>query len=114
MAEVRSLQSHNRTKSTATCVRRSDDPSTVNNVRCRKDEDGPAFGKTIRDSAPFQDSFFQGISSSSVTSMRDNTGFFVRQTRCPLLHSAQAVSFSVCVEGRFVISASHSSRFFTK
>ena len=60
---------------------------------------------------PDSSSFSKGWPSSSVTALRESTGFLVRQARCPLLHLAKAVSFSVCVQGRFVISASRSARF---
>ena len=52
---------------------------------------------------------FQGMASSSVTALRDNTGFLLRHARCPLLHQANAMSFSFCVQGRFVISVSRSA-----
>ena len=60
---------------------------------------------------PDSSSFSKGWLCSSVTVLRDNTGFLLRDARCPPLHLAKAVSFSVCVQGRFVISASRSARF---
>ena len=60
---------------------------------------------------PDSSSFSKGRPSSSVTALRENTCFLLRQARCPLLHLAKAVFFSVCVQGRFVISASRSARF---
>ena len=37
--------------------------------------------------------------------------FVVHQARCPILHLASSLSFSVCVQGRFINSASRSARF---
>ena len=58
---------------------------------------------------PDLSSFSKGWHSSSVTALRDNTSFFLRQARCPVLHLAKALSFSVCAQERFAISASRSS-----
>ena len=60
---------------------------------------------------PESSSLSKGWPSSSVTALRDNTGFLLRQARCPLLHPARALSFSVCVQGRVETSASRASRF---
>ena len=57
------------------------------------------------------DSFSKGCPSSSVTALRQSTRFLVRQARCPNLHLASALSFSVCVQDRFALSASRSARF---
>ena len=70
-------------------------------------ENGPQYSQSL---LPDSSSFSKGWPSSSVTALRDNTGFFLRHARCPPLHLAKAVSFSVCVQGRFVISAWRSAR----
>ena len=55
---------------------------------------------------------FQGMTVFiSERALRQGTGFLARQARCPTLHLAGALFFSVCVQGRFVISASRSARF---
>ena len=54
---------------------------------------------------------FHGEPSSSATALTESTGFLLRQARCPLLHLAEALSFSVCVQGRLMISFSRSARF---
>ena len=50
---------------------------------------------------PDSSSISKGRLSSSVTALGNNTGFLLRQARRPLLHLARALSFSVCVHGRF-------------
>ena len=71
---------------------------------------GKWFTKTQKVFFHNSSSFSKGWPSSSVTALRDNTSFVLRQAHCPPLHLAEAVSFSVCVQGRFVISASRSAR----
>ena len=66
---------------------------------------GKWFTKTHKVFFPDSSSFSNRWPSSSVTALRDNTGLLTRQARCPPLHQANAVSFSVCVQGSFEISA---------
>ena len=54
--------------------------------------------------------FTKGCPSSSVTALRDSTGFLLRQARWPFQHLAREMSFSVCVQVRVETSVSRAAR----
>ena len=53
---------------------------------------------------PDSSSFSKGCPSSSVTALRDNTGFLLRQARCPPLYLAKPVFF--CLRPREICDLS--------
>ena len=55
----------------------------------------PESGSQYSQSSPRFIFIFQGCPSSSVTALRSDTSFLLRQARCPPLHLAKAVSFSL-------------------
>ena len=80
------------------CVRRSNNPSKVINIRCLRDKDGPTIGKTIKNSTSLQDGFIsigEELRTQATSTSLDAVGNSVRARSRVFLQCKEFIKFSL-------------------